>query len=312
MFYHGLMQPPEARTTDVDYLEIQCKSALNPVKGMGFQWSLNPYIGCEHRCAFCYVRAYELRADRPFDDRYGRTVRVKVNVAAMLRGELSRRSWQKQQVVIGAATDPYQPAEGRYKLTRQCLQALRDFSNPTAMITRGPMIVRDIDVLTELARRADLTVTFSIPTVDDEIWRRTEPGTAHPRQRLRALEKLVGAGIHAGVALAPILPGLSDQPDRLESAVAAARAAGATHLWSGMLHLRDGTREHFMNVLARHWPELVPQYESAYRERKYLPSSLTAAPMKEVARLRAVHGVADRRTIRLEPPPPPMQLSLLS
>src|SRR5882762_1771059 len=105
------MDVPKARVTDVEYLEINCKSALNRVKGMGFQWSLNPYIGCEHRCAFCYVRAYELRADRPFDDRYGRTVRVKVNVPGVLWSELSRRSWRQELVVIGAATDPYQPAE---------------------------------------------------------------------------------------------------------------------------------------------------------------------------------------------------------
>lgn len=306
------MESPEARLTDVEYLEIQCKSALNAVKGMSFGWSLNPYIGCEHRCSFCYVRAYELRADRPFDDRYGRTVRVKVNVAGVLRGELARRSWRRETVVIGAATDPYQPAEGRYRLTRQCLEALRDFSNPAGLITRGPMIVRDIDVLSELARRADLTVTFSLPTMDDEIWRRTEPGTAHPRQRLRALERLVDAGIKAGVAIAPILPGLTDRADRLEAVVKAARAAGATNLWAGMLHLRDGTREHFMAVLARHWPELVPQYESAYRERKYLPPALSAAPMKEVARLRAIQGVADRRRVRLQAPPPPKQLTLLS
>ena len=143
----AVVESPEARLTDVDYLESQCKSALNSVKGTGFKWSLNPYIGCEHRCAFCYVRAYELRADRPFDDRYGRVVRVKVNVAGVLRSELARRSWRKETVVIGAATDPYQPAEGRYRLTRQCLEALRDFSNPVGLITRGPMIVRDIDVL---------------------------------------------------------------------------------------------------------------------------------------------------------------------
>ncbi len=308
------MQPvesPEARLTDVEYLEIQCKSAVNAVKGMGFGWSLNPYIGCEHRCSFCYVRAFELRAERPFDDRYGRTVRVKVNVAGVLGGELARRSWRKETVVIGAATDPYQPAEGRYRLTRQCLEVLRDFSNPAGLITRGPMIVRDIDVLSELARRADLSVTFSIPTLDDEIWRRTEPGTAHPRQRLRALERLVAAGIKAGVAIAPILPGLTDRADRLEAVVKAARAAGATNLWAGMLHLRDGTREHFMTVLERHWPELVPRYESAYRARRYLPPTLSEAPMKEVARLRAVHAVADRRRVRLQPPPPPKQLSLL-
>ncbi len=306
-----MVDTPEARLTDVEYLEIQCKSALNSVKGMGFQWSLNPYIGCEHRCAFCYVRAYELRADRPFDDRYGRTVRVKVNVAGVLRSELSKRSWRHELVVIGAATDPYQPAEGKYKLTRQCLQALRQYSNPTGLITRGPMIVRDIDVLTELAKRADLTVTFSIPTVDHEVWRRTEPGTAHPKQRLRAMERLVAAGIKAGVAIAPILPGLSDRPDRLEAVIKAAREAGATNLWAGMLHLRNGTREHFMSVLAKQWPELVPRYERAYLDRQYLPPALSEAPMKEVARLRALHGVADRRRIRLEPPPPPKQLSLL-
>jgi DNA repair photolyase len=304
----------EPRRTEVVYEEIQCKSALNPVKGkgMGFGWSLNPYTGCEHRCAFCYVRAYELRADRPHDDRYGRTIRVKINVAEVLRYELGRKSWRKETVVIGAATDPYQPAEGRFKLTRKCLEALRDFHNPTGIITRGPMIVRDIDVLTELARRADLSITFSIPTVDLDLWRKTEPGTAPPQQRLRAIEKLVAAGIKASVGMAPILPGLSDRPDRLEAVVKAARAAGATGLWAGMLHLRDGTREHFMTVLARHWPELVPRYERAYRDRAYLPAALTEEPIKEVARLRELHGVRDRRPTKLQPPPQPKQLSLLN
>jgi DNA repair photolyase len=306
------MESPEPRLADVEYHEVQCKSALNPVKGMGFGWSLNPYTGCEHRCAFCYVRAFELRADRPSDDRYGRAIRIKVNVAGVLRGELSRKSWHRETVVIGAATDPYQPAEGRYKLTRRCLEVLRDFSNPTAMITRGPMIVRDIDVLSDLARRADLHITFSIPTVDDEVWRRTEPGTAHPRQRLRAIEKLVSAGIDVGVGLAPILPGLSDRPDRLEAVIKAARAAGATGLWAGMLHLKDGTREHFMSVLARHWPELVPRYEKAYQQRAYLPPAFGETTMKTVSRLQAVHGVSDRRQVILKPPPEPEQLSLLN
>ena len=306
------MAAVEPRLAEVEYVEVQCKSALNPVKNMGFSWSLNPYTGCEHRCAFCYVRAFELRADRPSDDRYGRTVRVKVNVAEVLRGELSRRSWRKETVVIGAATDPYQPAEGRFRLTRQCLHTLRDFSNPTAMITRGPMVVRDLDVLTDLARRADLHITFSIPTVDDDVWRKTEPGTAHPRQRLGAIEKLVSAGIDVGVGMAPILPGLSDRPEQLEAVVKAARAAGATGLWAGMLHLKDGTREHFMAVLNRHWPELVPRYEKAYLDRAYLPPVFGAKTMREVARLRSVHGVSDRRRVILKPPPEPEQLTLLN
>src|SRR6202163_5081230 len=131
------------------------------------------------------------------------------------------------------------------------------------MSTRGPMIVRDLDVLVELARRANLHITFSIPTVDEEVWRRTEPGTAHPRQRLRAIEKLVAAGLDVGVGMAPILPGLSDRPDQIEAVIKAARAAGATGLWAGMLHLKDGTREHFMSVLAKHWLELVARYAAA-------------------------------------------------
>ena len=306
------MASPEPRLADVTYEEILCKSALNPVKNMGFSWSLNPYTGCEHRCAFCYVRAFELRADRPYDDRYGRAVRVKINVAAVLRGELARRGWKKETVVVGAATDPYQPAEGRYRLTRQCLEALRDHSNPTAMITRGPMIVRDVDVLSQLARRAELHITFSIPTLDDEVWRKTEPGTAHPRQRLRAIEKLAGAGIDVGVGMAPILPGLSDRPEQLEEVVKAARQAGATGLWAGMLHLKDGTREHFMSVLDKHWPELVPRYEQAYRDRAYLPASFGEKTMHEVARLRSQHRVLDRRLVVLKPPPRPEQLSLLN
>src|SRR5947209_18389274 len=302
----------EARRADIHYEEIECKSALNPVKGMGLNWSLNPYVGCEHRCAFCYVRAYELRADRPHDDRYGRTIRVKTNVAQVLRCELAKRSWKKETVVIGAATDPYQPAEGRFKLTRKCLEALRDFSNPTGLITRGPMIVRDIDVLTELANRAEPGVTFSIPTIDMDVWRKTEPGTAPPQQRLRAIEKLVAAGIKASVGMAPILPGLSDRPEQIEAVVKAARAAGATGVWGGMLHLKDGTRDHFMDVLAKHWPELVPRYERAYLDRAYLPPAFGAKTMQEVARLRAQHRVSDRRRVVLKPAPPPEQLSLLN
>src|SRR4051794_10221389 len=123
---------------------------------MPFAWSLNPYMGCAHRCTFCYVRAFEARADRPFDDRYGRSIRVKANVADVLARELARPSWEKEQVVIGAATDPYQPCEGKYRLTRACLEVLRDASNAFSIITRGPMIVRDLDVLTEAARRADV------------------------------------------------------------------------------------------------------------------------------------------------------------
>jgi DNA repair photolyase len=136
----------------IEYREEPCKSALNPVKGMGFKWSLNPSMGCVHRCTFCYVRAFEQRSDRPSDDRYGTSIRVKTNVADVLRRELERATWQHEQVTVGAATDPYQPAEGKYKLTRACLEVFRDAANPFGIITRGPMIVRDLDVLVDAAR----------------------------------------------------------------------------------------------------------------------------------------------------------------
>jgi DNA repair photolyase len=190
-----------------EYREEPCRSALNRVRGMPFAWSLNPYMGCAHRCTFCYVRAFEARADRPWDDRYGSSIRVKTNVAAVLRRELARPSWQREPVAVGAATDPYQPAEGRYRLTRACIEALAEAASPFAVITRGPLIVRDIDVLAEASRRAEVSVAFSVPTLDHEIWKRTEPGTAAPRQRLRALSRLVEAGIDARVGMAPILPG---------------------------------------------------------------------------------------------------------
>ena len=164
-----------AAVTRVEYRIEPCTSALNPVRGMPFEWSLNPYMGCAHRCTFCYVRNFERRADRPWDDRYGRSLRVKANIASVLRAELGRVSWRREEVVVGAATDPYQPAEGRYKLTRGCLEGLRDARNPFHIITRGPMIVRDVDVLAEAASRAKVSVSFSIPTLDDEVWRKTEP-----------------------------------------------------------------------------------------------------------------------------------------
>jgi DNA repair photolyase len=289
---------PAVRT---EYREEPCKVALNRVKGMGFTWSLNPYMGCVHRCTFCYVRAFELRADRPYDDRYGRSIRVKTNVAEVLRRELAKPTWERETVAIGAATDPYQPAEGRYRLTRACIEALREASNPFSIITRGPLIVRDADVLAEAARRASVSVTFSVPTLDDDVWRRTEPGTAHPRQRLRALKTLVDAGIRANVGMAPILPGISDRPELLEQVVREARQAGACGVWANLLYLRPGTREHFLEALAEDFPAQLPAYERLYARRAYLGSAETKPVRALVRDLVRKHGVRDRRSPRLEP-----------
>ena len=295
------------------YREEPCRSALNRVRGMPFEWSLNPYMGCAHRCTFCYVRAFERRADRPADDRYGRSIRVKVNVADVLRVELGRASWNGGEVTIGAATDPYQPAEGRYRLTRSCIEVLGAHSNPFSIITRGPLIVRDVDVLAGAARRAAVSVTFSVPTLDEEVWRTTEPGTAPPRQRLRALSVLAAAGIRTSVGMAPILPGLSDSPDELRRVVAAARAAGASGVWANLLHLKPGTREHFLDCLSRDWPELLPRYERLYEgARSYLPAAEVAPIRERVRELARAHRIGDRRPELLAPPARDEQLSLLS
>jgi DNA repair photolyase len=277
---------------------------------MPFKWSLNPYMGCAHRCTFCYVRHFEHRSDRPSDDRYGRSIRVKTNVAEVLRRELARPSWQGESVAIGAATDPYQPADGRYRLTRACLEALADASNPFGLITRGPMIVRDVDVLVEAARRAEVSVTFSVPTLDPEVWRKTEPGTAPPRQRLRALKRLVDAGVRASVGMAPILPGISDRPEQLAEVVRAAREAGACGIWANVLFLRPGTREHFLESLARDWPEELERYERLYAGRSYLGADDVKPVRRRVAELAREIGIADRRAVRLEPPAMPEQLAL--
>jgi DNA repair photolyase len=295
------------------YRAEPCRSALNRVTGMPFGWSLNPYMGCAHRCTFCYVRGFEKRADRPWDDRYGTSIRVKTNIVEVLRRELGRRSWAGDGVVIGAATDPYQPAEGHFRLTRGSIEALAAARNPFSIITRGPLIVRDIDVLTQASRRAEVKINVSIPTLDPVIWRQTEPGTAPPRQRLRAITRLVDAGIDVGVGMAPILPGLSDRPELLADVVRAARDAGATSIWTGLLNLRPGTREHFLENLARDWPELLPRYQQLYAGRAYLGAAQVEPVRREVAELRDLFVVGDRRRVRLLPearPVPDVQLSL--
>jgi DNA repair photolyase len=280
-----------------EYRIEPCKSALNPVRGMPFKWSLNPYMGCAHQCTFCYVRHFELRADRPSDDRYGRSIRVKTNVADVLSRELARTSWRREEVVLGAATDPYQPAEGRFRLTRRCIEELTRAWTPFSIVTRGPLIVRDIDMLREAAERVAVNVSVSLPTLDEEVWRTTEPGTAPPRSRLEAIRRLSEAGIDVAVGMAPILPGLSDRPEQLEQVVRAAKDAGARIVWANVLYLKPGIREHFLQHLAEDWPEHVARYEQLFAGRAYLPAAVTD-PIREQVRAaaRALPAVDKRRS----------------
>jgi DNA repair photolyase len=290
------------RPMRVEYRIEPCKSALTQVRGMPFRWSLNPYMGCVHRCTFCYVRHFEQRADRPADDRYGRSIRVKTNVADVLSRELARASWQREEVALGTATDPYQPAEGRFRLTRACIEVLASSGTPFSIVTRGPLVVRDLDVLAAAAREVSVAVYVSLPTLDERVWRTTEPGTAPPSSRLRAIRSLAEAGIEVGVGMAPILPGLSDSPEQLRSTVAAVRGAGAGSIWASVVHLRPGVREHFLEALARDWPEEVERYEALFANRAYLPAAVTSA-ITEPARLARVPTRYSRaqRPIRPEP-----------
>lgn len=295
VFYPGGMR--------AEYRLEPCRTALNRVKGMPFEWSLNPYMGCAHRCTFCYVRHFEHRADRPSDDRYGTSIRVKSNVVEILRAELARPSWRGDEVVVGAATDPYQPAEGRFRLTRGCLVALSEAWTPFSIITRGPLAVRDADVVAEASARGGASISFSIPTLDEQVWRTTEPGTAPPRSRLEAVRWLADAGIDVGVAVAPILPGLSDRPELLREVVREARAAGARSIWASAVHLRPGVREHFLAALARDWPEEVERYEELFADRAYLPAAVARSIVEPArAAAAATRARARPRPTRSDPP----------
>jgi DNA repair photolyase len=277
---------------------------------MGFSWSLNPYQGCFHSCVYCFARAHAKLADRDPGEGFSSRVGVKVNLPELLRQELSRRSWKRETVAFGTATDPYQPIEGSYRLTRRCLEAFRDFRTPIGLITKGTMVLRDIDVLVELAGRARTTVCFSVPTVDENVWRKTEPGTPPPRQRLRVMSRLVEAGVEAGVGMAPILPGVSDSAAQLEATVSAAAAAGACFVWANIVYLKPGTKEHFTAFLEREYPHLLVRYQELF-PKAYAPAAARASVEGKVADLKRKYGVSDRRTRRVQPAPEQVQLPLL-
>ena len=254
------------------YQEVICRSALNPVKGMPFNWTLNPYRGCTHGCHYCFARRYHAQFELNSDDAFSSVILVKRNFVEVLRKELDKPSWKREYVAVGTATDVYQPIEGQYKLTRMSLEALALSRTPAGIITKGPMIVRDKDVLLELSRRAGCTVYVSVPTVDEEAWRTLEPGTAHPLQRLRAVRELNDAGVRAGVLMNPIVPGLTSQPARLEQTIKAIADHGAAFMGTNLLYLKDGTRAHFMKYLEKHFPALATKYRTLYRG-AYAPES---------------------------------------
>ncbi len=296
-------------TTEVQYEEITCRSALNPVKGMPFRWSLNPYRGCVHGCHYCFARRYHAYYDLDAGDDFTNIIFVKTNVATVLSQELSRRSWRREFVAFGTATDPYQPIEGKYRLTRGCLEAFVDWPSPVGLVTKGTLVVRDIDVLAELSKRAECTVCLSIITTDPQLASRLEPGTPPPAQRFRALRQLTDAGVNAGVLLAPVLPGITDDKANLEAVVTAASDHGARFLSPIMLNLKPGTKEHYLEFIAKRYPHLSADYGRIFQG-PYAPAWLVADMKGRVADVKAGTGMAERPDRNRAEPPQPRQLKL--
>jgi len=276
---------------------------------MPFKWSLNPYRGCAHGCHYCFARSTHAFLELDADADFSGVLFAKTNLPDALAADLSRRSWKRELVAIGTATDPYQPIEGQHRLTRQALELLVRFRTPASIVTKGTMLVRDLDVLERLADVAGVTVCHSIPTVDEAIWRRTEPGTPPPRQRLRAMQRLRERGIRAGVLMAPLLPGLSARPEALEATARAAADHGAAFVSPIVLHLGPGVREHFMDFLARAYPELLVDYWRLYAG-KYVPRRYQDDVYARVRVLKERLLLGDRYPAPREPPPEPAQLPL--
>jgi DNA repair photolyase len=285
------------------YIETQAKSVLNAVQGMGFRWSVNPYRGCVHGCHYCFARRYHAYLELGTGDDFTGVILVKVNAVSVLRKELSRPGWRPATVAVGTATDPYQPIEGRYRLTRGILEALADARTPASVVTKGPMVIRDRDVLTVLRDRAGVSVCMSLTTLDTDRWRSLEPGTAPPRQRLRAVATLAAAGINVGVLLAPIVPGLTTDRANLEAVVKGAADSGAAFLGAGVLHLEPGVREHFDRFLSAEAPGLLPMYRRLYPGTR-APAGVGRSLGSAVEELRQRYGLGERPAATTRQPAP--------
>src|SRR3954464_15257858 len=263
---------PEA--LDTRFYEVRAKSALNRVPEQSqvpFRWTINPYRGCSHACVYCFARPTHKYLDMNAGRDFEKEIVVKVNVPEVLRAELGRRSWKGEHVALGTNTDPYQWVEGRYKLMPGIWEAFRDFRNPCSVLTKSPLLLRDVSLMKEVAEVAPITASLSIPTLDEKAWRATEPHTPNPRARIEAVAELNRAGIPCGVLVAPLMPGINDSPEQVERILELCSEAGATHIGGITLHLRGEVRAIFMDWLRAQRPDLVPQYEKLYARGAYAP-----------------------------------------
>jgi DNA repair photolyase len=258
-----------------------------------FRYTINVYRGCSHACTYCFARPTHEYLGLNTGEDFERRIVVKVNAVELLRAELSARRWAGHHIAMGTNTDPYQRCEGKYHLTQGVVRVLAEARNPFSILTKSTLILRDLDLLADAARHTDIGVNLSIGTLDEEVWKLTEPGTPPPRRRLEAVRRLNEAGVSCGVLVAPLLPGLSDRPGQIEEVVAACVDAGAVSISGVALHLRRGVREHWMRWLAGARPDLVDSYRVRYR-RAYLPASeqgaLAARVKSSVVRARGQVG----------------------
>jgi len=289
-----------ARTFDtpgfrgITFYEIQARSIINKVPAASrvpFRWTINPYRGCSHACRYCFARNTHTYLDFDAGLDFDSKIVVKVNAPELARKELAAPRWQREHVAMGTNVDPYQRGEGRYRLMPGIISALRDAANPFSILTKGTLILRDIDLLLETAQVTDVGLNVSVGSVDKELWRLVEPGTPSPRRRLGVCAALTDNGLGCGVLMAPIIPYLSDSPSQLAETVREIAAAGASHVSPIVLHLRPGAREWFSAWLREHHPRLVPAYRELYGNGSYARKPYQQRIGDQVRELAEHHGV---------------------
>jgi DNA repair photolyase len=283
----------------IEFIEVEAKSIINSVPGsyLPFNWTINPYRGCTHACTYCFARVTHTYMDMSPGRDFERKIVVKVNAPDLLPKELRAKRWKGESIAMGTATDPYQRAEGRYRLMPRIIETLTRFRNPFSILTKGTLILRDLPLLAEAASVADVSTAFSIGTLDEDVWRRSEPGTPHPRKRIEAVRKLNESGVPCGVLVAPVLPGISDSPEQLREVVTAAIDAGATSVSPILLHLRPVVKDVFMDWLRAEYPDLVARYERMYARSAYARSDGDALG-RRVGELLEEHGGRGRKRPR--------------
>jgi DNA repair photolyase len=285
------------------FYEVQAKSILNRVPEASlvpFRWTINPYRGCSHACKYCFARPTHKYLDFDAGRDFEREIVVKVNAPEVLRVELARPAWKGEHVALGTNTDPYQWVEGRYRLMPGIWEAMRDAANPCSILTKSPLLLRDLRLMEEIAARTEFSAALSVPTLDERAWRATEPHTPSPRARLEAVAELTRAGIHTGVLIAPLMPGINDAPEQVAEILELAGEAGAAYVSGIALHLRGDVKGLFFEWLQEYRPDLLPRYRQLYKRGAYAPGE----ERRRLARL--VKGPdlppGERMRVRVEAP----------